>query len=309
MPFQSMSTRERKCMAGPLYCFSLCLALLTLSAHSQTREPAELEPLKVSIPVSAYTHVDDQGNVYGFFPSLISAISERLGRDIDIQTMPYLRGLHALKTGDIDITFGVQGVPQKGSIFLPNNIVTPTEPVLTVPISFYALTERNIQIKDLGQTKHYRIGSVRLEQKKLRAQRKVESTHYYKDAFSLSKALQANHIDLATLDPGSAHKIKQKLGVQLERVYDYSHLEFLSVFSKRSPRMKDPVTLCQNFAEARVTIFNEDRLEKLLVETNMSYLLPYYNRTTITPARCRTTTAAQKNAEVPANTSKQILSP
>jgi len=290
-------------MAGPFYCFSLCLALLTLSAHSQTREPAELEPLKASVPLSAYTHVDDQGNLYGFFPSLISAISERLGRDIDIQTMPYLRGLHALKTGDIDITFGVRGVSKRGSIFLPNDIVTPTEPVLTVPISFYALAEHNIQIKNLEQTKHYRIGTVRLEKKKLRTQRIVESTYYYKDAFSLGKALQANHIDLATLDPASAHKIKQQLGVQLEWVYDYSHLEFLSVFSKLSPRMKDPFTLCQSFADARVKIFNEDRLEMLLVETNMSYLLPYYNRVAITPARCRVTTAVNRNIDIPNNIS------
>ena len=297
-----MNTHKKTCRAGPFYCFSLCLALLTLSAHSQTREPAEREPLKAAFALSAYAHVDDQGIAYGFIPSLVAAISESMGRDIDIQFMPYLRTLHALKAGQIDITLGLR-VPGS-SVYLPDNIVTTTEPLLILPVSFYALAERNIQIKNLEQSKHYRIGTVRIEKQDQRIQRKEKSAYYYKDPYSLSKALQAHHVDLATMDPGSAQKITQQLGVQLERAYDYSRIEILILFSRASPRIKDPVTLCQSFVEARAKTFNEDRLEKLLADTQMPYLLPYYNRIVITPALCRVTTAAQKNAEVPENTSE-----
>lgn len=263
----------------------LCLALLTVPAYAEVERASKLEPLKAAYPLSPYTHVDEQGTVYGFVPSLVTAISERLGRDIDIQVMPYLRTLHALKTGQVDLTFGLR-VPES-SVYLPDDIVTAAEPLLILPVSFYALPERNIRIENYKQSNQYRIGTVRLEKKDQRILRRDPNTYYYKDAYSLSKALQAHHIDLATLEPGSAKKITQQLGLQLERVYDYNHMETLAVFSKASPRLKNPLAFCQRFVEARVKVVQDGTFEKLLEDVQMTYLLPFYNQVEVRSGLCQ----------------------
>jgi len=301
MFFRFIKAKKSRLTARRFYCLLLCSALLSSCAYSQEKKPTALEPLKAAFPLSPYTQVDEQGIAYGFVPSLVSAISERMGRDIDIQVMPYLRTLHALKTGQIDITFGLR-VPES-SVYLPDNIVIASEALLILPVSFYALPERNIQINNLQQSNNYRIGTIRLEKKGQRIKVQDQNVYYYKDAYSLSKALQAHHIDLATLEPGSAKKITQQLGLQLERVYDYNHMETLAVFAKASPRVKDPLTLCQSFVEARIKIFNDGRFETLLIDTQMPYLLPYYNRAEITPELCHIATPVNRNINTSNNLS------
>jgi len=271
-------------MAGPLYGFLLYLALFAISAHSQTREPVELEPLKAAFPLSPYTHVDDQGTPYGIAPTLVSIISERIGRKIEVQVMPYLRTLHALKMGQVDIGFGVRA--RASSVYLPDNIVVASEPQLILPTSFYALPDSNFHIESMEQAGHYRIGSVRLGQQ---ASHAWNSAYDYKDAYSLSKALQAHHVDLATLDPGSANFITQELRVPLERLYDYNHMEITPVFSSASPRIKDPLAFCQSFVETRVELFKSGEYEKILNDNRMLHLLPYYNQVKILPGHCHLT--------------------
>lgn len=292
-PIQLETHRFKK---GCLYGFTLCLALLTNAAHSQTETATALEPLKAALPLSPYTHVDDQGIPYGFAPTLVSIIGERIGREIDIQVMPYLRTLHALKMGQVDIGFGLR--VQGGSVYLPEGIVAASEAQLILPTSLYALSGRNIKIENLEQAGRYRIGTVRLETKDQRASRVgQESAYYYKDAYSLSKALQAHHIDLATLEPGSAQAVIQELGVQLERIYDYNHMEIIPVFSNASPRMKKPLQLCQRFVEARAEAVKDGAYEKLLSDTNMEHLMPYYNQVNILTDHCRITTSGDQNPD------------
>jgi len=285
-----------------LYCLLLCLALFSTYVQAQEKESTELEPLKAAFPLSPYTHIDDQGIAYGFVPSLMSVMSERMGREIEVQVMPYLRTLHALKVGQIDIGFGLQ--VQDSSIHLPESIVVASEPQLILPTSIYALPERDIQINSLEQAGNYRLGTVRLESKAQRIQRTVQNNvYYYKDAYSLGKALQAHHIDLATLEPVSAQVVAQELGVTLERLYDYNHLEIFPAFANASPRIKDPLAFCQSFVEARAEVFKSGEYEQILNDIHMMHLLPYYNQVKILPGHCHLTTpksvkhAIQKNTQ------------
>jgi len=229
---------------------------------------------------------------YGYAPSLLSIISEHMGRKIEVQIMPYLRTLHALKTGQVDIGFGLR--VQGSSVHLPENIVTASEPQLILPTSIYALPERNIKIENLAQADHYRLGTVRLESKAQRIQRTVQNNvYYYKDVYSLSKALLAHYIDLAT----------QELGVALERLYDYNHLEIFPVFSNASPRIKNPLDLCQRFVEARIETVKSGTYETLLIDSNMEHLRPYYNHVKVLAGHCRITTSEDQNPDAIKNTS------
>jgi len=264
----------------------MCLALPSIFV--QAKETPALEPLKVALQRSTYTHIDDQGTPYGYTPRLVSSISERMDREFEILIMPYLRILHALKTGQIDMAFGLL-VPGS-SVYLPANIVKSSAPQLVLPVSYYALHERKIHLESQEQAGNYRVGTARMDTKNQRILRAGQSNeNYYKDAYSLAKALKANHIDLAILDPGSAMRIAQELGVQLERIYDFNHLEIFPIFSNASPRIKDPLAFCQRFVEARIKTVEDGTFEKLLKDTQMTYLLPYYNKTEITPKLCHIT--------------------
>jgi len=283
-----------------LHCLLLCLTLFSNCAYSQENEPVSLEPLKAAYPLSPYTHIDEQGIAYGFVPRLISVMSERMGRKIEVQVMPYLRSLHALKTGQIDIGFGLR--VQGSSIYLPENIVIASEAQLILPTSIYALPERNIQINSLEQAARYRLGTVRLESKAQRVKRTVQNNvYYYKDAYSLGKALQAHHVDLATLEPVSAQVITEELGVTLVRLYDYNHLEISPVFSNTSPRIKDPLAFCQSFVETSIEVFKDGGFEKILNNIQMPYLLPYYNQVDINPELCHITSSENSHIETPNN--------
>jgi len=98
------------------------------------------------------------------------AVGQRLGRDVEVQVMPYLRTLHALKTGQIDMIFGLE-VPSS-SVYLPENIIAASTPQLILPVSFYALPERKIRLANMEQAGDYRIGTIRLETKGQRIKRK-----------------------------------------------------------------------------------------------------------------------------------------
>lgn len=301
MSFQTIKTQPITLKTGPLYSLLLCLVLFSSNAYSQIEEPITLQPLKAAFPLSPYTQVNDQGIPYGYAPALVSMVSERLGREIDVEVMPYLRTLHALKMGHIDIGFGLR--VQGSSVYLPEGIVAASEPQLILPTSFYALPERNIRIDNIKQISHYRIGTVRLEAKEQRVLRTgQENAYYYKDAYSLSKALQAHHIDIATLEPGSAEKVTQELGLPLERLYDYNHLEIFPVFSNVSPRMENPLALCQNFVETRVEAVKDGSYAKLLIDSKMEHLGRYYNQIEILSGHCHITTPADQNPDSMKNT-------
>jgi len=281
-------------VAKQSYYLLLCLALLSTFAliqeKAQAKEPAVLEPLKIALQLSPYTHTDDQGTPYGYSPRLVSSISERMGREVEILIMPYLRILHALKTGQIDMAFGLR-VPGS-SVYLPGNIVKSSAPQLVIPVSYYALPESNIHLESQEQAGDYRVGAARMDTKKQRILRAGQSNEfYYKDGYSLIKALKASHIDLAILDAGSALRIAQKLGVPLERIYDFNHLEIFPIFSNASPRIKDPLAFCQRFVETRVEVFESGEYEKILNDTRTMQLLPYYNQVKILPGHCHLTTA------------------
>jgi len=285
-------------VAKQSYYLLLCLALLSTFAliqeKAQAKEPAALEPLKVALQLSSYTHINDQGIQYGYSPSLVSSISERMDREFEIQVMPYLRILHALKTGQIDMSFGLH-VPDS-SVYLPGGIVKSSAPQLVLPVSYYALPERKIHLESQEQAGDYRVGTARMETKNQRILRAGQSNeNYYKNAYSLIKALKAKHIDLAILDAGSALRITKELGVPLERIYDLNRLEIFPIFSNVSPRIKDPLAFCQSFVETRVEVFNSGEYEKILNDTHMIHLLPYYNQVKILPGHCHLTALKSVN--------------
>jgi len=289
-----IKTKPSRLTARHIYCLLLCLALLSTYAlvqeKAQAKEPAAPEPFKVALQLSAYTHIDEQGSPYGYSPRLVSSISERMGREVEILIMPYLRILHALKTGQIDMSFGLH-VPDS-SVYLPGGIVKSSAPQLVLPVSYYALPERNIHLESREQAGNYRVGSPRLETKNQRILRSGESNEYfYKGVYSLIKALKAKHIDLAMLDSGSAASIAQQFGVQLQRIYDFNRLEISPIFSNASPRIKDPLAFCQRFVETRAEVFESGEYEKILNDTRMMHLLPHYNQVKILSGHCHLTTA------------------
>jgi len=283
----------------------MCLALLSTFVlaleKTQAQEPEVLEPLRLGLPASAYTHIDEQGVPYGFSQRLVSSISERMGREIEIQIMPYLRTMHTLKMGQIDITWGLR-IPGS-STDLPDNIIKSSAPHWTLPISYYALSESNIHFENREQASDYRTGSTRLVPKSKRILgygKKHE--YYYKDAYSIIKALRARHIDLAILDYGSAQDIAWELGVKLKKVYEFSSMEIFPLFSNASPRIKDPLALCQNYLEASAKVFEDGIFEEILNDTHMMYLLPYHSLSEATPEVCHFTRATSKADDEPEGT-------
>jgi len=289
---RQIKARPKNLTTRRFYCLLMCLALLSTFAlvqeKAQAKEPASPEPLKIAFQLSSYTHIDEQGIPYGYSPRLVSSISERMVRETEILIMPYLRILHALKTGQIDMGFGLS-VPGS-SVYLPANIVKSSAPQLVIPVSYYALPERNIHLESQEQAGDYRVGAARMDTKNQRILRAGQSNeNYYKNAYSLIKALKAKHIDLAILDAGSALRITKELGVPLERIYDFNRLEIFPIFSNVSPRIKDPLAFCQSFVETRVEVFKSGEYEKILNDNRMLHLLPYYNQVKILPGHCHLT--------------------
>jgi len=245
--------------------------------QSQTPLSETLAPLKVAIYPSPYGYQDDKGFTRGITPDFIAAAAEVMGREVEFIHMPYLRAVHELKIGGVDIMNGMN-IPST-YVRLPPETITTLTPHTTLPLSLYSITDRGIEIKTRDEAKRYQLGSVRLTSTEQRTPwLGQDNTHYFEDADNLTKALLAKRVDLATLAPIGAASISKQLGVKLSRVFDYSRLESFSLFSSASPRIRNPLTFCQDFIAAQIKIVGSGRYQAILKANNMASLLPYYNQ-------------------------------
>jgi len=259
----------------------LCLLFPPLHTQAQIGAPdtktTTLEPLIVAVTASAYGSLDKQGRTRGITPDLVRAAAKLLGREVEFIHMPYLRAVHELKTGGIDIMHGLH--VEQGSTHLPAGVVTTTTPHFVLPLSLYSVANRGIKVQRWSQVSEYRVGSVRLAPTDQRTDSYGQgNTYYFKDVASLTKALLAKRIDLATLEPVSAERISKILGAKLERVFVYGSLKSFRLFSPVSPRMHNVIALCQGFIAARMTLFDRGVYETVLTANEMAFLLPYYKQ-------------------------------
>jgi len=270
----------------------LCLLFQPLHTQAQIGAPnakaTTLTPLKIAITPSPYGYLDKQGHTRGTTPDLVLAAAKLIGRKVEFIHMPYLRAVHELKTGGIDIMYGLH--VEQSSTRLPHGVIASVTPHSILPLSLYSTANRGISLKSWDLASHYRVGSIRLVPADQRtATHGQGNTYYFKDVASLTKALLAKHIDLATLEPAAASSIGKQLGAKLERVFDYGWMQSFPLFSPSSPRIDDAIALCQAFIAARVQLFEQGVYATLLKANDMAYLLPYYNQRD--PADgCRTTT-------------------
>lgn len=262
--------------AATLRCLGLLLGCLVCSSlHAQTLHPQVLAPLKVAIYPSPYGYQDEQGVARGVTPDLIIAIANHMGWEAEFVHMPYLRAVHELKTGGIDLMNGMN-IPTTAVSLPPESIAAQTSHT-TLPISLYSLENRGIDIQTRAQAKHYRIGSVRFTSTEQRTPWLDQgNTHYYEDADNLMKALLAKRVDLATLDPIGAAIISQQLGIKLQRVYDYGSLESVPLFSPASSRIQNIMEFCQGFLAAQIEIYDNGGYADILKAHHMSSLLTYH---------------------------------
>jgi len=269
----------------------LYLLFLPLHSHAQTGAPntkaTTVTPLKVAITPSPYGFLDSLGLTRGTTPDLALATAELIGRKVEFIHMPYLRAVHELKTGGIDIMYGLN--VEQSSTRLPHGVIASITPHSILPLSLYSTANRGISFQNWDEASNYRVGSIRLMPADQRTSPHGEgNTYYFKDVASLTKALLAKHIDLATLEPAAAGSIGKHLGAKLERVFDYGWMQSFPLFSPTSPRIDDAIVLCQAFIAARIQLFEEGVYTAILKANDMAYLLPYYNQRDPTDG-CRTT--------------------
>lgn len=247
---------------------------------------SERPVLRIAMPPSPYTRVDREGIVQGVTSDLVRAIMRQVGREVRFISMPYLRAIHAIKAGEIDMMYAAH--IEQASARLPLDVVASVEPQAILPLSLYALAERAIQVNSWSQARRYRIGSVRLVAPEQRdSQQDQGNAYYYKDVDSLTKALLAQRIDLATLEPGSARFTERKMGIQLQPVFRYAWMQSYSIFSLLSPRVRDPLALCQAFVEARIALIAAGGLEPIMKVHNMEFVIQYFNRIEAEEKLCR----------------------
>lgn len=273
---------------------AVLLCVFCLQGHAQRPPSAEDTPtieqpaIRVAITVSPYSYVDSEGNISGVVAELAQASLRLMGRDVHIILMPYLRAVHAIKAGEIDLMYGLH--VDGSSTQLPLGVVTSIEPQTILPLSLYALPDSDIQVNNWLQTHDHRIGSVRLVRTDQRTTHQGQgNTYYYKNADSLSKALLAKRIDLATLEPGSAWAIGRSLGIQLRSVFVYSKMQSYPVFSPSSPRLGNPMIFCQAFIRARTALFDAGEYQRIVKDNGMEFLLEYYIYTETAAQQCRLT--------------------
>jgi len=231
----------------------------------------------VAIYPSPFGYQDDKGVTHGVTPDLITAVTKTMGREVEFIHMTYLRAMHELKTGGIDMVEGIN-IPST-NVRLPPETITTLTPHVILPLSLYSLADRGIEINTQDQIKRYRIGTVRIIPTEQRSPWLNEgNTHYFEGANNLTKALLAKRIDLATLDPVSAGIISKQLDVDLSRVVDFNTLSTFLLFSPASPRIRNALKFCQDYVSAQIKIFDDDKYDAILKANNMTSLLRYYNQ-------------------------------
>lgn len=258
------------------------------AAESAVKRSTDRPALRMAMPPSPYVRADREGNAPSVTSDIVLAIMRHIGREVHFIHMPYLRAFHAIKTGEIDMMYGIH--IEQASARLPFNVVASEEPQTIFPLLLYALADRDIQVSSWSQVSDYRIGSVRLVTSEQRtSQQDQGNIYYYKSVDSLTKALIAQRVDLATLEPGSARITERRYGVQLQPMFRYAWLQSYALFSRLSPRLSDAKAFCQAFVEARIALLETGELESILKLHEQGVLIQYFNRVDNEAKLCRVT--------------------
>jgi len=235
---------------------------------------------------SRYSYLDEQGNPRGVTTALVRAVAEQMGWDVEFFVMPYLRGIQKLRAGQVDMLYAleVEGTTTR----VPSDVMTAIEPVYRIPISVYALASRDIDIDSFAQAQPYKIGMMRIAPIEDRSFRDGQLNFYYFESDELlTKALKARHVDLMIMEPGSVLTMGNELKMQLQRLFDYTYLSYYPIFSRRSPRLTNPMALCRAYVKALTQVVDSGLYLHTLEAYGLGLFMPYYHNVVRGAGDCR----------------------
>jgi len=267
----------------------LCISLVLFTPITMAElisESPERPAFKMAFHSSRYNHMDETGNPSGVTIALVRAIAEQMGWRVTFTEMPYLRAVQALSAGEVDMMYALE--VEGTAMHLPTGVVVSADPIIRVPLSIYALANRDIAIDSWAQTGPYNTGIMRIAPKKHRQQREGQGNVYYFNSNELlSKALKVGRVDLVVSEPASARVMGNELKMELKRLFDYSHLGYYPAFSRSSPRVSQPMALCLAYVKALTQVVDSGLYLRILKAYDLDILMPYYHSVARDTGDCR----------------------
>lgn len=208
---------------------------------------------------------------------LIREITNKTGWRAEFVTMPYLRALHELKIGHVDMMYGAH--VESLTTRIPQGVVSANSHMNETPLGLYSLAGRGIEASSWEQARQYRIGSMRLVEHKKRAPALAQdNAAYFKNMESAAKALLAGYVDLLTLDIASYRGIETQFNTQLTEVFHYGALQSYPIFSRASERLRDPMIFCERFFLAQQEAILSGAYANIFRTHGLAFMIPYLNR-------------------------------
>ena len=251
--------------------------LLATSAQTQTQPNSKQETLVVNIIGSEPSgYLDENGKITGFHADFFRKLGEISKLDIELQLLPFARGLRAMKNGSIDA--GLLFKVKKREAFLD-----PITYLFDTHVS--AIGRKGITPKSISQLEHLSISRMRgvaVNEAYDRVEKKnptIQSNNYPQ----LIKMLNSKHIDVAVGNFYSIWRLSQQMGIQKKIEFPGLLLAKQEVwlhFSKKSKRKH----LIPQIKEALSRIKETDFIDKLF--------LKYYS---ITPKMAQNLLIESKN--------------
>jgi len=275
------------CMIAVAGGLCISLALLTpISMAEVISESPERPTFKMAFHSSRYSYMDEAGNPSGVTTALVRAIAEQMGWRVTFVEMPYLRAVQALRAGEVDMIYALE--VEDTTTHLPTDVVVSNDPIIRVPMSIYALANQDIDIDSWAQTEPYNIGIMRIAPKKDREQREGQGNAYYFNSNELlAKALKAGRVDLVASEPATARGMGNELKMELKRLFDFSQLGYYPAFSRNSPRVSQPITLCLAYVKALTQVVDSGLYLRILKAYDLDLLMPYYHSVARGTGDCR----------------------
>jgi|GEM_PF-3000799 len=264
----------------------LCLTPLMghaegFAGEAEMKETMLDRPLRIALEPSPHAYRDDDGRVHGLTPELFEGIAEHMSRRVEFFFMPYLRGLHELEQGRIDMMHAYD-IGDSG-IHLPPNIIRTERPEAIMPLSLYAKRESNIAINSKSDMQGYKTGFLRMTVASERTWGDEQGeAFYFSSVEALLKALLMGHVDVAALGPSAGWVVKRKFGEELVRVYEYSFLHLYPAFSEVSQgdgSGQSGLELCQQYLTARSKAVSAGLYSSVMRANGVEFLLPYFEQT------------------------------
>lgn len=259
---------------------SVLLCLMPALGHSAAAETEiTLEPpLRIALEPSPHAYRDKEGRVHGLIPELLEGIAVHMPRRVDFSFMPYLRGLHELEQGRIDMMYAFD-IGDSG-IHLPPHIIRAERPEAIMPLSLYAKSGSDVSINSKADMQSYKAGFLRMAATSERTwDAEQGKAFYFSSIEALLKALLMGHVDVAALGPSAAWVVKAKFGEELDRVYEYSFLHMYPVFSAKLQEGRDAgAGLCQQYLTARSKAVAQGLYARVIQAKLVDFMLPYFEQ-------------------------------